>query len=206
MENIVRVGIVSWLMTLIGMTLFFPFAGARGGLFHSGAALQPFFWVGAPIGLNYFLNWGVDKRRWVAKQASWFFKIAMVAISFILSSFLFYQRVIGLDPGVIKWDEPLNHYQYLERELLNLGAAQEDIVMVKNPPGYFVGNSRKAIVIPDGGIPTLLTVADRYGATYVLLEKDHVLGLDNLYQSPDSFHARLLYLGNKSNSLIFEIK
>jgi len=206
MDKIVRVGIASWLMTLIGMTLLFPYAGARGGLFHSGAALQPLFWVGAPIGLGYFINWGVDRRRWKAKHASWFFNTAIVAFSFTLSGFFFYQRVIGFEPGEMKWDAPYIHYQNLEEELLKLGASREEIVLVKNPPGYFIGNSRKAIVIPDGDITTILSVADRYWASYVLLEQDHVLGLDNLYQSPINFHTRLHYLGNKGNSLIFEIK
>jgi hypothetical protein len=46
----VQMGLLAWLLTFVIMTVVFPFAGARGGFFHSGAALQPLFWALAPAG------------------------------------------------------------------------------------------------------------------------------------------------------------
>ena len=47
----VQLVLLAWLLTLGVMTIVFPFAGARGGFFHSGAALQTVWWVLAPLGL-----------------------------------------------------------------------------------------------------------------------------------------------------------
>jgi hypothetical protein len=51
----------AWLLIFFVMTVIFPFQGARGGFFHSGAALQPFFWVMVPVGLEAFLGWGAQR-------------------------------------------------------------------------------------------------------------------------------------------------
>ncbi len=54
---------LAWLLTLGAMTIIFPFAGARGGFFHSGAALQTVWWVLAPLGLERVVAWGSRKRQ-----------------------------------------------------------------------------------------------------------------------------------------------
>ena len=39
-QKLVRLAVLSWILILAAMTLAFPFAGARGGFIHSGAALH----------------------------------------------------------------------------------------------------------------------------------------------------------------------
>ena len=63
---------LAWLLTFAAMTVAFPFAGARGGFFHSGAALQPVWWALAPLGLDRAIEWGSRKRGWDAAQAGRF--------------------------------------------------------------------------------------------------------------------------------------
>ncbi len=48
----VRIALLAWALLLLVMTVIFPFAGARGGFFHSGSAVQPMWWVLAPAGLD----------------------------------------------------------------------------------------------------------------------------------------------------------
>ncbi len=43
---------------------------------------------------------------------------------------------------------------------------------------------RPAIVIPDGNESTSLAAAKMYGATYLILQKNHPDGLDALYKAP----------------------
>jgi hypothetical protein len=202
----VQVGILYWILTFVLMTFVFPFAGARGGLFHSNAAIQPLFWAITPAGLESFIEWGERKRSWNRKQASRIFGIAIVVFSALLSGMLYYRRVIGIDPKALFWEQNTYVYQVYENELTNLGAAEADIVMVKNPPGYYVENSRPAIVIPDGNPHTLLSAAERYGARYVILDEDHPDDMIDLYEDPYDSPQGLRYLRTVEEAHIFIIQ
>jgi hypothetical protein len=202
----VQVGILYWALTIVLMTFVFPFAGARGGLFHSSAAIQPLFWAITPAGLERFIEWGERKRGWNRKQASQIFAVAIVVFSAILSGGLYYQRVFGPDPKKPLWEKNASQYQVYENELVNLGAAKADIVMVNNPPGYYVENSRPAIVIPDGNIHTLLSAAKRYGAHYIILDEDHPDDLVDLYENPYDTPQDIRYLRTVEEAHIFIIE
>jgi hypothetical protein len=52
----VGLGVLAWFAIFLVMTILFPFQGARGGFFHSGATLQPLFWALVPAGLMAFIN------------------------------------------------------------------------------------------------------------------------------------------------------
>lgn len=180
----VQIGMFAWLLTLAMMTLVFPFAGARGGFFHSGAALQPLFWALAPAGLERFIAWGTRVRGWKKQQARIVFSGAVIILVISLSLFIVREQVIGWGSGVRSWDASRQTYIQLEQKLQDLGAAPNDIVMVNNPPGYYLASGRQAIVIPDGGPKSLLAAAKRYRARYVLLENNHPRALNPLYINP----------------------
>ena len=162
-----RLGGLAWLATFGAMTIVFPFAGARGGLFHSCAALQPLFWAVTPVGLDVLVERGVRLRGWDAKRSRLVFGGAIVVFAILLSAFVVSQRVIGADPDAPVWGRTAAAYTCLEAELRSLGAAPDDTVMVKNPPGYFAANRRPALVIPDGGVEARLAAAKRYHAGYI---------------------------------------
>ncbi len=203
-ERRVQVGVLAWALTLATMTLAFPFAGARGGFFHSGAAVQPLFWAVAPVGLDVVLRWAGRRRGWRVKQARRVFGAGMVGLAILLTAALGYQRAAGLKLASVGVQQNVG-YAAVELALQDsVGASPSDVVLVNNPPGYFLVSGRPAIVIPNGAPDVLLAAARRYAARYVLLEPDHVAGLDALYQQPQDANG-LLYLETVGETHIFEV-
>jgi hypothetical protein len=203
-EWCVILGIGIWLITLLVMTIIFPFAGERGGFFHSGAAIQPVFWAVIPAGLDGFVSLGVRWRNWSGASAIRFLGLGLVLLSILFTGSLFYQRVLGSDPGKIAWRSSWDQYTAVEQALSRSGAAPDSIVLVNNPPGYFVATGRSALVIPNGNEQTSLEVANRYGASFLILEKDHVNGLNDLYLHPGD-RPGLKYLSSVGQIYLFKI-
>jgi hypothetical protein len=201
----VRTGIIGWAMTFASMTLIFPFQGSRGGMFHSGAALQPLFWAVAPSGLEGLVEWVGRLRRWNISQALRFFQAGLLLLSLFLTGLLAYRRVVGENYPQLAWNEPNAHYIRLDQFITTLGVSAEEIVMVNNPPGYFAANKRPAISIPYGDVNTLVEVARRYQGRYLLLEFNQLQGVDNLYDDPEIERTGLRYLGSIEDARIFQI-
>ena len=188
------------------MTVIFPYQGARGGFFHSSAALLPILWVAASIGLQGLLEWANRVRGWEIREARLIFSSALLVFALLLSAFTITTKVIVKNEGVSSWEENRQTYQSLEAELDNLGASAEEIVMTTDPPGYYAYTQRRAIAIPDGGIQTLLEATKRYGSNYLLLESNHPQGLNDLYANPSEEYPGLAYLKSVNGTHIFFIK
>jgi hypothetical protein len=200
----IRLGGLAWLVTFLAMTLVFPFPGARGGLFHSGAALQPLWWALAPVGLERFLDFGVEKRGWQTDQARKVFSWGLAGLALFLTVIISYVRIVGDDSSGLAWNQARRYYSKIESSLIEHGIAKDDIVMANNPPGYFVATSRSAITVPDGDIQTTLAAAQRYQACYLILESNHPKGLNDLYQNPGDLPG-LDYLYTFDDTRIFKL-
>ena len=203
-KAVVRLGALAYFLTLAAMTLAFPFAGARGGFFHSSAALQPLLWSLAPIGLDSFVSWGVKHRGWKFEKALPVFSIFVVALALMFTAITSLPRLTPSGSQPAPWNQGQSSYSQLETALVTAGAWPGDIVLVNNPPGYYLACSRPALVIPDGGPTTTLAVAARYGARYLLLDQHHPQGLKDLYQNPET-HPDLHYLTTFESTHIFKI-
>jgi hypothetical protein len=199
----VRWGTLAWGLTLLVMTLVFPFAGARGGFFHSGAAVQPLFWAVAPLGLEMFVSWGSRLRHWNLVQARCTFQIGLVGLTIILTGFVFTNRVLGDQPADPAWNRGWQRYTRVEQRLPALGVLPGQVLMVNDPPGYFLASQRPAIVIPYGDLSTLLAVARRYQAHYLLVELDQVQG-EELFAAPGD-RPGLHYLESFEGMRIYRI-
>jgi hypothetical protein len=195
----------SWLVTLVVMTILFPFAGARGGFFHSGAALQTVWWALAPVGLDRFISWGSKKRGWNKVEAKKIFLPALVILTAILTAAIIYWRVAGGGGGT-KWGQEQIAYRQVDKILTSQGVTDETVVMVANPPGYYLASGNPAIAVPDGDVDTLLKAAKRYGARYVILEAGGTpAGLMPIYENPVN-QTSLRYLGDITGMHIYGIK
>ena len=201
-ERPVKLGALAWLLMLGVMTVVFPYAGARGGFFHSGAALQPLFFAAVPAGLDVFLSWMARVRGWRVWQSWPVFAAGLIALSLIISILVVRGRVTGADPAHPAWARASMRYTRLEATLQDLGAQPGDTVLVNNAPGYFIASGRPAISIPYGDLSTTLAAAKRYGARYLLLEMDQV---EDLYQNPQG-STGMQYLGSVEDTRIFRIE
>ena len=203
-EKVVIFGWGMWLVTFGAMSLVFPLAGARGGYFHSGSALQLFFWMLIPAGLEEFVRWGSRVRKWKRDDAWKAFASGMVIITAGLTVTIFWQYVIGADMTQPVWSLGTRQAIQIEHTLAGLKIDSNDAIMINNPPGYFTATGRAAIVIPDGDGATSLRAGKRYAVHYLVLEKAHVEGLNSLYQSPEN-QAHFILLGQVNDAYIFRM-
>jgi hypothetical protein len=201
----VQAGLLAWGLTLVSMTVFFPFPGSRGGFFHSGAAVQPLFWALAPVGLDSFVKWGNRRRGWKIEQGILVFGIGLVVMAFGLSVVAVQRRVIGPDFSNPAWSQSDLVYVDIEAALIEAGAEQGEAVLINNPPGFYLASGRPAVVIPDGSVDTLRQAAARYQVSYFVLEPNHPQPLEPLYQAPGD-RPGLVYLTSIGGTQIYYVE
>jgi 4-amino-4-deoxy-L-arabinose transferase-like glycosyltransferase len=167
----------------VAMTLFFTFPGMRGGLFHSSAALLPWFFAGAACGLEQFIRFMSHHRSgWHYDRTYSVFFAALIVFALFLSGFL-YAGSLGGDSGrTLPWNERNAVYSdvgdWLKNRDQNPGP-----VMVNNAPGFYYYTDLPSISIPTDDLETVLVVARRYGVTYLVLESEHPGSLQPLYEA-----------------------
>lgn len=194
----VRLALLAWGLTFLVMTLVFPFAGARGGFFHSGAALQPIWWALTPLGLERVVAWARGWRKWKQDgRAEKVFAALLFGLVVLLSAAVAWPRVAA---GV--WNREHLLYQRVGARL----AAGETVVMVANPPGYYLASGSPAIALPNGDLAVALAAARRYGAGYLVLEPEAMpSGLVPVYENPQ-IQEGLIYLGEVEGARLFAIR
>ncbi len=193
-DDRVKLAALAMLILFIVMSFVFPFAGSRGSFFHAGAALQPMWWTLAPIGLESLLS-SLRKRNWGNDQARVIFRSALVMIAIILTVFLVYFRLFKLG-----WSEGEENYPPVEQFLVEHGIQSDDIVIVRNAPGYYLQTGRSAISVPYGGEQAILAVADQFNAYYFVMEEK--AAVESL-QNPDN---HFIYLGDLDGTRIYKIE
>jgi len=194
-----RLAIIGWLILFAVMTVVFPFAGSRGSFFHAGAAFQPYWWVAAPIGLDVIVEKARARGR-LDKNAYLAFSSIMVLLAIILTTYLVYIRVV-----VNKWSKDDGNYASVEKMLIENGGRLGEIVIVRNPPGYYIASERPAIVLPYGDESDLLAVAKRYHALYLVLEYQGVYDdIKAIYDSPQQ-NPMFDYLGEVNGARLYRI-
>lgn len=198
----VSIGVVGWFVVMLVMTVVFPFQGARGGFFHAGAAFQTLIWALVPVGLVRFAEWGQRKRNWSPKTAHKNFSFGIVGVVFLLSVFLSWQRLSGSVVAGAAWGPAFQNYQQVEGYLNSQGASNGQIVMVNNPPGYYAVNNRQAIVIPDGDLRTLISAAEKFGSSYLVIDQNFPQALEDLYKEPKDYPG-LVHMGSVSGAQIY---
>ncbi len=194
----IRIASIAWLGLLFVMTVVFPYAGARGGFFHSGSAIQSVWWVLAPLGLESVVS-AARKRNLFTPEAFKIFRVVLVGITIIMTGLIIYLRVLS------GWGEGEQNYPKVEAFLQQNGIRSGDVVMVRNPPGYYLMTGRSAIVVPDGNETTMLAVAARYHARYLIIEAAGASGpIEAVYNNKQS--QQLHYLGELYDTRIFEVQ
>jgi hypothetical protein len=191
----VRLAALAWVLLLAAMTIAFPFAGERGAFFHAGAALQPVWWAVAPIGLDAVIR-SIRRRGWLDDRAFVIFRGALVAIAVLMTVVIFFIRVPS------DWEREDGIYQGLKELLVQAGAPTDAIVVVRNPPGFYIVTDYRAIAVPNGGINVILEVARRYNAQYYVDELTHE---NNVNYDSELNQFPFRYLGESNGNRLYEI-
>ncbi len=195
----VRMAGLGWLITFLVMTVVFPFAGARGGFFHSGAAVQPLLWALEPTGLERLLEWGRERRGWKLDQARPVFLAGTVLLMVIVTGAVLLMRLPG-------WKNEATAYSQINAALVLAGMEKAEVVMLSNPPGFHLVAGNPAIAVPDGDVETIFALAERYEARYLVLEPGSVPdGLLPVLQNPEAFPG-LTHLGEVAGASVFSIQ
>lgn len=196
-----KIAVTGWLLLFFVMTVIFPFAGSRGSFFHAGAAFQPFWWLAAPVGLDVVISWARDRGQFTDKNAPFVFQGILVLLAAVLTFYLVNLRVIANG-----WAKDDFIYPSVEKMFLVNGIQLNDRVIVRNPPGYFIGSGRASISLPFGDESTIMAVAERYNAHYLVIEKGGTFEtIQDLYDDPHD-NAFFRYLGEVDGARLYRIE
>jgi hypothetical protein len=196
-----KIAVTGWLLLFAVMTLIFPFAGSRGSFFHAGAAFQPYWWVAAPIGLDVMISWARSRGQFTDKSAPYFLQGMLVLLSIFMTGYLVNFRVISSG-----WAKDDFIYPAVEKMLLDNGIQPRDVVIVRNPPGYFIASRRSSIALPFGDESTILSVAKKYDARYLVIEKGGTFEtIQDLYDEPQS-NPSFVYIGEVNEAKLYRIE
>ncbi len=178
----------------LGLSLVFTFPSLRGTLLHSFIPLLPFLSLATIAGIDSVIAWVARRRpnpaaEKRAAERRRVYLAGLILLSGILSAF-----IIGFNART--WDTTYHLYQQAGQIALqsylaasasgqtNRQSVTQDalpIVMVADPPDYYMATGQHAIAIPDQETAVILRAADRYGATFLLLEALHSPAQDALW-------------------------
>jgi hypothetical protein len=192
-DPLVWAGTGLWLITLAIMTVVFPFAGSRGGFIHSGSAFQILLWAVTPAGLDSAIGLGVRLRNWHPIQSKNFFSGGLVLLSAIFTGVIFYQVVVGSDLSGKTWRRSQDQMSNVWVGMQRLGVRAGERVMANNPPEFYLASGQECMPVPYSNFNGLFEAANRYDAKYMILDKNYVDGLKELYEHPGDIQG-LKYL------------
>ena len=196
-----KIAVTGWLLLFAVMTVVFPFAGSRGSFFHAGAAFQPYWWVAAPIGLEAVLAWARSRGQFTDKNAPVFLQSILVLLAVLMTGYLVNFRVISSG-----WAKDDLIYPSVQKVLVGQGIRPQDVVIVRNPPGYFIASGHSSIALPFGDESTILAAAQRFDARFLVLEKGGTFeSIQDLYDEPQS-HPSFVYIGEVNEAKLYRIE
>jgi len=155
----------------ITMSLVFTFPGGRGGLFHSSAALWPWFMALAASGIEFAVDWTAAKLpHWQPERAKRIFAGLFVGIAFVVSFAVGLMRTSSSQEAAL--------YQEIAAILPDTA-----VVMVGNAPGFYYHTGLPAISVPNESVEVLLQAANQYHVTHLILDQDRPQPLAALYEN-----------------------
>jgi 4-amino-4-deoxy-L-arabinose transferase-like glycosyltransferase len=187
------------LLLFVVMTMVFAFPGARGGLFHSGAALLPVGYALAASGLDTAIEWMTARRRgWRAGTARQVFGAALVGMAIVMSGLTYYPRVLRNNA----WNGADAAYPAIAAWVAGQDASA--VVMIGNPPAWRYHGGGLSIVVPNEDMTTTRRAAAEYGARYLVLDRNRPAPLAEVYAHPAAYGDSLRLVQSFGEVLVFE--
>jgi hypothetical protein len=150
------------------MTLVFAFPGPRGGLFHSAAALLPFWSALGALGLDDVIGWLARRRGWRVPEARRFFGAVLVLWAAVFSVWVFAGKAAAQD--------------HVGAPFRELPLPPDAVVAINDPPALYYFTGRWGVPLPDAPPETLLDLAARYGVNYVVVDANRTRPMDDLWE------------------------
>ena len=191
------------LLTFVSMSFIFPYAGARGGFFHSLSSVQPLLWALIAAGLEIVIQWGVKRRNWMYNRAWWMFGVAIVLTAAALTGFIMNDKMIHGLENEIPWNDSQKAYQEIEMGLINQNIGLDETVMINNPPGFTLATGRQSVMIPTGGSGSVLAVCERFDISYLVVS-DERQDVQNLLVEDPVMADKFSLLFETSGSSVYE--
>jgi hypothetical protein len=146
--------------------------------------------------LDTLIEWVAARRQeWDARRAKQVFGAGVVVMALLVSGFLYYQKVLAEADRYESATDYARLVEWLEAE-----GQRAAMVMVGDPPGYWYHGGGPSIVVPNESVETVLAVADRYGARYLVLDHNRPRPLVALYEGEET-HPRLSLLESPLDGL-----
>jgi hypothetical protein len=204
-DSLLRLVLGMEVVILLIMSFVFPYSGMRGGFLHSSAALQPVLWGLAAAGAADVIQWVGDRRKWNIQRSEKMFLPGIMFVCGLITVLVFQMVVIGSNPQLPAWEDSSRSAEYAKDILVANNLPSSTRVLINNPAGFALTTGGEALVIPDGPEESTLEVAGKYETEYLILERNHVSGLDSLYTNPQE-NPKFSLLGKKDDVLLFRIR
>lgn len=179
-EPLVRAVLYYLISLFIVMSLVFPFAGARGGWFHSSVAAMPLLWIMAPHGLMASIEWLGGRRGWDLVRSKVVFGYAMIGLALLFTWGLYAYRVVGVGQNLVNWNLPQARYEQIRDAIVHIDS-DPGVVAINNPPGFYEVSGISAVALPYGDLTVLERVVEKYGVSWIVLDVNHPEGLKILF-------------------------
>ncbi|MFC1960177.1 hypothetical protein ACFLYO_05665 [Chloroflexota bacterium] len=178
----------------LAMTLAFAYPGLRGGLFHSAAALMPWWMALGIIGLDDVIDWIARRRRtWRPAQAKWIFTGAVIVLAILLTITMTRGRFGQRGGGTLT---------RLAADVLPADA----VVMSNDPTAFYYHTGLPGLVVPQAGLDGVQALVTQYNLTHIVLDSNHTLPLAGLYNGTESADfLRLVEQNIDPTSRVFEV-
>ncbi len=151
------------------LTLVFTFPGERGSLFHTSIAIWPWMTALAAFGIGITVDWVASKLpHWKPERAKRLFSALFVIIAFLVSMVVGLARLIP-DPNI-------ETYKQMTADI-----PHESKVMVGIAPAFYYHTQMAAISVPNEPIEIVLATAERYDIDYLILDQNHPVPLQEIY-------------------------
>lgn len=157
------------------MTFVFAFPGYRGGLFHSSAALLPFWATAGVIGLDAGIRWMARRRHWHQAQAQTVFNTALVVLAIALSVGILVVRLPG-------WNRSGLFYAALADDL-----PSDAVVMTNDPAALYYHTGLNGVVVPNADPEVVVEIAEVYGVTHLLLDVNRTAPFSGLFFGDETY-------------------
>lgn len=163
------------LVLYLVMALVFTFPGQRGSLLHSSTAIWPWAMALAVAGVDMAVDWAAARRTsWRPEQAKRLFTAVFVLMVYVVTL-----AVAGGQPLAA-----VEAAVYTEVAAVLPAAA---VVMVGTAPDFYYHTGLRAVAVPNEPPDVLLTIARRYGVSYLLLDAERPPVLNDLYSGAGQY-------------------